>query len=190
MATIGRTFSSLRSRKFLLSNGTKSFQRSLLTPVPAHNPGNLNLVCPEKLAETPPEYPGYKVCKEDFKYVEMLLPKDTVPSPPPESLMGLPTPSGWVPPNENGLKHPYFVKRTKNHMLPLYLDVKYHGTRPLTKICRIDGNIWKLESDLRKYLQERSTKQIYTQVHEVSSFIRVRGDYCEDVCKFLLSKGF
>lgn len=145
---------------------------------------------PEHLPEPEPEYPGYTVSYKEFKYVEKLLPKDTVPPPPSNTLDGRPTPSGWISPRPESVQLPYFVHRTKNYMLPLYLSVKNGQTRILTKIRKVDGDIWKLEADLKKYLEENWQAQIKTQVHEVSSHIVIKGDCCEHVCKFLLSKGF
>ncbi|GAB1602772.1 39S ribosomal protein L49, mitochondrial-like [Argonauta hians] len=190
MAAIRCCLSGLNLRTFNHSSITKPFHRTFLTPVSPYTNLDLENVYPKKLKEAPPEYPGYKICKEDFKYVERLLPDEIVPEPPSEALTGAPTPSGWLPSTKSSLKQPYFVKRTKNHMLPLYVEKKFGGNRILTKICKIDGDVWKLESDLRTFLEKDNLKEIYTQVHEVSSFIRIRGDYSKEACEFLLSKGF
>ena len=177
-----------------ISEGVKVGQRSSSTfrrAQPTDRISAYRCEYPEPLPEPEPEYPGYTVSYEDFKYVEKLLPKETVPSPPPNTLDGNPTPSGWVSSKVESVQLPYFVHRTKNHMLPIYLLVKKGDTRILTKVRKVDGDIWKLEADLKKYLEENwKPKKVRTQVHEVASHIVIKGDCCDHVCKFLLSKGF
>jgi hypothetical protein len=47
------------------------------------------------------------------------------------------------------------------------------------------------DSDLRKYLQDVSgNKIIPSQVHELGGYIRVKGRYAENICQFLLDRGF
>ncbi|KAK3594331.1 hypothetical protein CHS0354_024267 [Potamilus streckersoni] len=133
------------------------------------------------------EYVDIEFSTDEFKYVEKLLPSKTVPEPPKHTLY--PTPSGWVPPAAN-LSTPYAVNRTKNHNLPVYLQVKVGGTRKLTLIRKIDGDIWALEADIRNFLEPITGKKCLTQVHEVARFIRVRGNYVTEVGKFLIDKGF
>ncbi|PVD25604.1 hypothetical protein C0Q70_13262 [Pomacea canaliculata] len=109
---------------------------------------------------------------EEFKFVERLLPYKTVPSPP--SHTNYPTPSGWIPQKEADLTLPYFVRRTKNHMLPIYQELRNGNTRKLVKIRYIEGDIWALDADLREYLQQvTGSKIIATQVHEIARWIRV-----------------
>ncbi|XP_025104479.1 39S ribosomal protein L49, mitochondrial-like [Pomacea canaliculata] len=126
---------------------------------------------------------------EEFKFVERLLPYKTVPSPP--SHTNYPTPSGWIPQKEADLTLPYFVRRTKNHMLPIYQELRNGNTRKLVKIRYIEGDIWALDADLREYLQQvTGSKIIATQVHEIARWIRVKGLYAEHICAFMLKKGF
>ena len=49
-----------------------------------------------------------EVSHEEFKYVEKLLPKQTIPEPPQHS--SYPTPSGWVAPTGNINKMTIFFK--------------------------------------------------------------------------------
>ena len=46
-----------------------------------------------------------------------------------------------------------------------------------------------LEADLRAYLEKATGKPVYTQVDEITTKIRVRGTFMEELCQFLLQKG-
>nr|CAD7206966.1 unnamed protein product [Timema douglasi] len=74
-------------------------------------------------------------------------------------------------------------------MLSVYLYRGFRGQVRITQIVHIQGNIWALESDLKKYLL-KSNKHITTQVHEVCGQINIRGDYVTQVQQWLLDKGF
>ncbi|THD19283.1 39S ribosomal protein L49 mitochondrial [Fasciola hepatica] len=139
----------------------------------------------------------YEVSKDDFKWVEKLIAKPVIPPPPP--LEETPTPSGWIAPNpELSSKFPYFVRRTKNHMLPVYYEEKQrklaeqaHGMRQLTVIKHVDGDMWALAEDLRHLLQPKCEAGLFMcQVDEATRRIRIEGLFLEDVAQFLLSRGF
>ncbi|KAL5008953.1 hypothetical protein ScPMuIL_014534 [Solemya velum] len=134
------------------------------------------------------DYPSVEISTEDFKYVERLLPNPLIPDPPNHEVY--PTPSGWQPPQESALDHPYFINRTSSHHLPLYLNTRAAGRQRLTTVRKIDGDIWKFEEDLRHYLETLTEEPIITQVHEVARFVRVKGYHLDDVAKFLMEKGF
>lgn len=86
--------------------------------------------------------------------------------------------------------HPYYVQRTKNYMIPVYMDITFRGTRRITTIRKIHGNIWALESELRKYLEQRTNKVIGVRVNELIGEIQFRGDHVSLVKKWLDEKGF
>ncbi|XP_046582015.1 39S ribosomal protein L49, mitochondrial-like [Haliotis rubra] len=121
-------------------------------------------------AQKEKSHPAYEVSTEEFKFVETLLPRETVPDPPVHE--SYPTPSGWVPPAENQSPMKYFVKRTKNHMLPLYMQTTHAGNRHMVMIRKVEGDIWAFESDIRQHLEKVSGKKVAVQVHEVGRFIR------------------
>lgn len=76
-------------------------------------------------------------------------------------------------------------------MQPVYLDVTYRGTKRLTSVKRIKGDIWKLENDLKSYLQEtKNQKLIPTYVNELSGEIKFKGDHVTAIKQWLTSKGF
>ncbi|XP_033733852.1 39S ribosomal protein L49, mitochondrial-like [Pecten maximus] len=134
---------------------------------------------------SPLQYTDYQVSKEDFKYVKKILPPETVPEPPEVTK---PTPSGWVPQRENGEKG-YWIRRTKNHMLPVYLIVKNGGTDRVTSIKKIEGNIWLFDEDLRNALEKMLDKRILTQINEVTRTVKLKGNYMREVGEFLVSQG-
>ncbi|XP_070578912.1 large ribosomal subunit protein mL49-like [Ptychodera flava] len=125
--------------------------------------------------------------KEDFKYVERLLPQLQVPSPPKHS--EYPTPSGWMPPKDKSTKLPYFVKRTRLHNWPVYTLIKNGGTRQLTVVRKIEGDIWALEKDLRQHLESIVGHTIASHVNEVGMFIHYKGIYENEVKEWLKEKG-
>lgn len=85
---------------------------------------------------------------------------------------------------------PYFVERSKNHMQPVYLQLTFRGMRKVTHLRRIQGDIWMLETELKKYVEEKCGKRIGSQVHEVAGQINFRGDHVASVKEWLDSKGF
>jgi len=49
--------------------------------------------------------------------------------------------------------YPYFIERTKNYMRPVYLTRNSKGTKRITKITKIQGDIWTLERDMKRYIE-------------------------------------
>lgn len=132
------------------------------------------------------QFPEVEVVKNapEWKYVERLLAPRVVPKPVAQSEY----PSGWKPPQPKpDLK--YFVARTKNHMLPVYLHRSFRGQRIITAIRRIDGDIWQLEAELRYLIEKRLNKQIVTRVNEMNGQIELKGDFVTIVEEYLLEKG-
>ncbi|RUS87808.1 hypothetical protein EGW08_004407 [Elysia chlorotica] len=133
----------------------------------------------------------FEVSHEEFKYVEQILPSPTVPEL--EEQTQYPTPSGWFPPDEaTQAQQKYLIRRTKNHMLPVYSHTQntWFGTSHFVSIKKIEGDIWALEADLREHvLKTTGQKSVNTHVHEVGRFIRVRGQHRDLIAKFLLEKG-
>ncbi|NP_001232963.1 Probable 39S ribosomal protein L49, mitochondrial [Acyrthosiphon pisum] len=134
-------------------------------------------------------YAKYEVSSspEEWKFVERLLPLTTIPTPSDRKDL----PSGWQPQTATFGKYPYFVHRTRNHMLPVYLKVSMRGTRRITQINNVDGNIWMLEEAIKKYLMRvyGDKKIIATKVHEVCGHLCIHGDHVSRVKEWLLKKG-
>ncbi|XP_064623210.1 large ribosomal subunit protein mL49-like [Lineus longissimus] len=127
---------------------------------------------------------------EAFKWVEKLIPNPIVPEPPQHEKY--PTPSGWIPQTAKPGDLPYFVRRSRFHNIPVYLEHLKNNTVKCTKVLHIDGDIWVLEAELSEHLKslrKKGDKPIITQVHEVGRFIIVNGIHVEPIVAFLLSKG-
>lgn len=133
------------------------------------------------------EYPEVEIVKNpiEWKFVENLLPNLIIPEPKEKSEY----PSGWKPQNFNP-KSEYFIGRTRNHMMPVYLFINHRGMRRLTKIRRIQGDIWKLESELKIVIEKQFGKKIISRVNEMSGQIAFKGDFVGIVNKYLTEKGF
>ncbi|XP_012284778.1 probable 39S ribosomal protein L49, mitochondrial [Orussus abietinus] len=134
-------------------------------------------------------YPDFEVSRDpqEWKCVEDLLAPKLIPAPP----SGKEFPSGWRPQNMTlAKKHPYFVARTKNHMQPVYLLITFRGVRKITTLNKIQGNIWKLEAELKEYIEEYVGKKVGTRINEATGQLRFRGDYVLLVKEWLTSKGF
>uniref|UniRef100_A0A1Q3FBN1 Large ribosomal subunit protein mL49 n=1 Tax=Culex tarsalis TaxID=7177 RepID=A0A1Q3FBN1_CULTA len=137
--------------------------------------GDLSQVPEVEVVKNPPEW----------KHVERLLAPRIVPKP----LAKAEYPSGWKPPSAKA-DQKYFVARTKNFMLPVYLRRSFRGQRIVTAVRRIDGDIWQLEAELRYLIEKKLNKQIITRVNEMNGVIEFKGDFVTIVEGFLLEKGF
>ncbi|XP_055855937.1 probable 39S ribosomal protein L49, mitochondrial [Episyrphus balteatus] len=135
------------------------------------------------------EYPEVEVIKNppEWKFVERLLPSPTVPKP----VAKKEYPSGWKPPQPINTKCDYFVARSRNFMVPVYLHTKYRGLRRITVVRYIQGNIWNLERELHKLVEDsKGGKLVASRVNELSGQIHFHGDYVKIITDFLVAKGF
>lgn len=116
-----------------------------------------------------------------------MLGKDTIQKPTAKAEY----PSGWTPPDPTRYKNlPYFIERTRNFMLPVYLGITFRGNRRVTKIKFIEGDIWKLEADLHKLIEGRAKRRVYSRINEMNRQIVFKGDYVTLVQKHLHAQGF
>jgi large subunit ribosomal protein L49 len=122
----------------------------------------------------------------EWKFVENLLAKPIVPKP----LVKEEYPSGWSPPKQESTKLPFFVERSKNYMLPVYLRKTFRGQREVTVLRRIEGDIWKLEEELRNLIEKKYNKPISTRINEMSRQVNFHGDHVEFIKHHLLKMGF
>ncbi|KAL2728526.1 hypothetical protein V1478_006158 [Vespula squamosa] len=137
----------------------------------------------------PSYYTDYDISNDpvEWSYVERLMRYKVIPQP---KTTDTNLPSGWKPAIAKPSDHPYFIQRTKNHMLPIYLQIKFRGMRKVTQIRKIQGDIWKLEEELKKHIKETTSKTIGSRINEMCGEIKFRGDYVSCVKKWLLAKGF
>lgn len=75
-------------------------------------------------------------------------------------------------------------------MQPVYLYRSPRGIKKVTEITKIQGNIWALEHDIKKYVEECTGRKIATQIHEFAGLIKVKGDYVNRVKEWMHTKGF
>ncbi|XP_054730205.1 probable 39S ribosomal protein L49, mitochondrial [Anastrepha obliqua] len=136
------------------------------------------------------QYPEIEIVHNapEWKYVERLLPPKTVPKP----ITKAEYPSGWKPQTAATLPDlKYFVARTKNHMVPVYLQTTFRGQRRITVVRRIQGDIWELEKELRIVVEKaRNGKLCASRVNEMSGQIHFHGDYVDVIREHLKEKGF
>ncbi|XP_035668110.1 39S ribosomal protein L49, mitochondrial-like [Branchiostoma floridae] len=135
-----------------------------------------------------PAQPEFVESREDFKWVERLIPRHQIP-PIPEH-PNYPTPCGWVPPRDPPPDLPYSVRRSRFCHIPVYQRFRKGGSRKQTVIAHIEGDIWALEKELEKFLPAIIGRNPAIQVNEVARKIVVKGLVMEEVKKWLLEKGF
>lgn len=123
----------------------------------------------------------------EWKYVEELLGKKLVPLPEKKEEY----PSGWQPQDPKKYKQlPYYIRRSRNHMVPVYLRIKFRGTQRRTVIKNIEGDIWKANEEFIKAIKARiGNNPVYTQINEMHGVIKIKGDYVTLIQKYLLDKG-
>lgn len=122
----------------------------------------------------------------EWAYVANLLPLETIP----QVTLKEVYPSGWIPPKEEARNLPYFIPRTKNHELPIYLDISYRGQRKISLIKKIEGDIWLLNDEIRNHLKNTHNRYVATRVHELGRFIEAKGDFVVSLRNWAYSKGF
>lgn len=81
----------------------------------------------------------------------------------------------------------YFVKRTKNSSLPVYTDFRNGGTRKLTIIRRIDGDVKSFMQDLQQALY-LSAEDI--SLNRTNNNVIIKGIKLKQVMDWLESRGF
>lgn len=87
--------------------------------------------------------------------------------------------------------YPYFIQRTRNHMLPVYLVITHRGARKITVVKKIQGDIWALERDLKTHVENDAPRHILpTQIHEFTGKIKIKGDYVSRIKEWMDMKGF
>lgn len=122
----------------------------------------------------------------EWKYVERLFRKPIIPTPVTKEEY----PSGWKPPIDDKQNAKYYIKRTKNHMIPVYLKLGFRGQSSLTNIRYIQGDIYTLVNELRIYLEKYTSRKMAIRINEFSGQIYIKGDYVTLVKDYLENKGY
>ncbi|XP_055950066.1 39S ribosomal protein L49, mitochondrial-like [Argiope bruennichi] len=132
-----------------------------------------------------PKFTGVEEVKDRWHFVERLFPKLRVPEPA-KKISSV----GWKAPSENLPDLPYFIERTRNHMLPVYEDHVYKDRVRVTQVKKIQGDIWAFEVDLKKFLQEKLGEEVESHVNEMCCFVNIRGRHVDIIKEWLYDKGF
>ncbi|KAL6436532.1 hypothetical protein ACFW04_004778 [Cataglyphis niger] len=137
----------------------------------------------------PSNYTSYEVTKDpdEWKYVERLLRYKIVPKPPTGDIE---LPSGYKPARASPTDYPYFIERNRNYMQPVYLNRSRKGIKKTTKLGKIQGDIWELDRDIKKYIEECTGHTPPSQIHEFAGIIKFRGDYVNRIKDWMNIKGF
>lgn len=75
-------------------------------------------------------------------------------------------------------------------MQSVYLIRNPRGTKRITKITKIQGDIWALERDIKQHVEKRTGNKIASQIHEFAGVIKFKGDYVSRVKEWMDMKGF
>ncbi|VDD94749.1 unnamed protein product [Enterobius vermicularis] len=109
-----------------------------------------------------------------------------------------PTPSGWFPPKVKG-DLPYFVRRRRDHLFPVYLHVKRDKLDPktmdfdyveLVELRDVAGNIFAFAKDMQEFLEGELSHPVAINVDELKGRVTVKGSERSQVEMFLNRCGF
>lgn len=104
----------------------------------------------------------------------------------------VPMPSGFIAPPEHPPNKPYFIPRTRNHLLPVYYHLDSDPENCHTRVKQISGDLWQLERDLREHLEslDEKKRRILTSVQETDGMVQFRGRHIHQVVDWLHAQGF
>lgn len=122
----------------------------------------------------------------EWKYVERALAVKTIQKP----LEKTEYPSGWRPQQPEAFTYPFYLKRTRSHMVPVYLDLGFRNMRKRTIIRYISGDIWALHTELYDYVTYYMARKQRTRVNEYTGTISFAGDHVNLIRDYLMKKGF
>lgn len=118
----------------------------------------------------------------DWSYVERLMPQRVIPIPTPKSEY----PSGWTPQIiSEEQKAKYWLKRSRNHMLPVYIKLMDAGYKRCTVVNNVVGDIFMMHNELKHHLEKVNGKYLASQVNEARMVITFRGDFVDQIKQWL-----
>ncbi|GAA5873462.1 hypothetical protein JCM16303_001131 [Sporobolomyces ruberrimus] len=80
----------------------------------------------------------------------------------------------------------YFIPRSQFGELPVYSDVRNGGTRVLTIIRKVHGDVSELQKDLEQFLHPSTSSFTKPQTQQVV----IKGDWVREVKEWLATRGF
>jgi len=123
------------------------------------------------------------------RYTSMCLPRSI---PTPEA--GPEKPSGFVMPTTKPGDFPYFVRRARSWLFPVYVSQGGGNgltNRPvITTIRKVEGDVNKLCEDLDQFLFQRYEQEFIRQPNELMQKVVYRGNFDADFKDFLKMRGF
>lgn len=88
----------------------------------------------------------------------------------------------------------HMFNKYNTHILDRLDDIKWENnekTIAITKVRRIQGNIWQFERDCREFIQKHyHIDHVLSGVHEVQGYVEFKGDFVEGLTEFFRQKGF
>ncbi|KAI0928841.1 hypothetical protein AcW1_005961 [Taiwanofungus camphoratus] len=104
-------------------------------------------------------------------------------------------PNPTLPPHTrpSASHHPYYVPRNTRGSMPVYTDIRNGGTRHLTLIRNIEGNIDALAKDIAQSLFQPGSPEaarMKVQIIRSKHLVLSGGLWKHDVVRWLVSKGF
>ncbi|GAA6063550.1 hypothetical protein JCM10212_002662 [Sporobolomyces blumeae] len=87
---------------------------------------------------------------------------------------------------QESIESPYFVPRSQFGELPVYSDIRNGGTRCLTIVRKVHGDISALHRDLASFLDSSTVSFAKPQ----SQQIVIKGDWVREVKEWLAVRGF
>ncbi|XP_037072173.1 probable 39S ribosomal protein L49, mitochondrial [Pollicipes pollicipes] len=130
------------------------------------------------------QLPEVEPVEVDWRHVERLLPRETVPVPAAKSRY----PSGWTP-QQGSSELTYSVRRSVNHMLPVYLKIKENGVKRITMVRNVRGDVWLFHNELKRHLEAVNEKFIASQVNEMAQYVQFKGEYVTQVKQWMRERG-
>ncbi|GAA6011417.1 hypothetical protein JCM11491_002776 [Sporobolomyces phaffii] len=142
------------------------------------------LLCARLFALRPAAVPSCRT----FSSTRSSLSSVPPPSSPPAATEQPPTPvaSGSATVGAAEVESKYFVPRSQFGELPVYSDVRNGGTRVLTVIRKVHGDVSGLHKDLSHFLHPSTTSYTKPQTQQIV----IKGDWVREVKEWLSTRGF
>ena len=96
------------------------------------------------------------------------------------------SPSGWVPRADPSPQLPFDITRTRTNNIPVYIDIKGGGSKIVTTIRKVRGDLKELEKCVRSRLGD----DFHYQINELTSQLHIKGNHKDPIVRLLKELGF
>lgn len=96
------------------------------------------------------------------------------------------SPSGWVQRANPPPELPFDIDRSRTNNLPVYVNYKAGGSKVVTIIRKVRGDLKELEKCVRSRLGD----DLHYQINELTSQLHIKGDHKDQVKRLLKELGF